>query len=259
MPADIHGMLRYLCLIAILSLPTVVTAAPEGVVRVIDGDTIEIAGQRVRLHAIDAPESNQTCEDTSGSIWDCGAWVTREARALFEGKLAKCTERDVDRYGRIVATCRIDGIDMGATLVTSGLAFAYRRYGLEYDLAEKGAAVAGRGLHATEIQSPAAFRAAAREPQRTVHTRDAQSHKTIRVPETQDNGWTIERLFSWLPASLNPGCKIKGNVSRASGARIYHVPGQAYYAETRIATEYGERWFCSEADARAAGWRKARK
>lgn len=143
MPADIDGMLRYLCLIAILSLPTVVTAAPEGAVRVIDGDTIEIAGQRVRLHAIDAPESDQTCKDTSGSIWDCGAWVTREARALFEGKPAKCMEHDVDRYGRIVATCRIDGIDMGATLVTSGLAFAYRRYGLEYDLAEKGAAVAG--------------------------------------------------------------------------------------------------------------------
>ncbi|KIP97637.1 hypothetical protein RU07_23815 [Agrobacterium tumefaciens] len=52
-------------------------------------------------------------------------------------------------------------------------------------------------------------------------------------------------------------CNIKGNVSINSQERIYHVPGQLDYASTTIRTEYGERWFCSEADARAAGWRKA--
>jgi len=52
-------------------------------------------------------------------------------------------------------------------------------------------------------------------------------------------------------------CVIKGNISVTSGERIYHVPGQEYYAKTRISPQYGERWFCSEADARAAGWRKA--
>ncbi|MEH7910126.1 succinoglycan biosynthesis protein exoi [Rhizobium laguerreae] len=54
------------------------------------------------------------------------------------------------------------------------------------------------------------------------------------------------------------GCNIKGNVSIDSGERIYHVPGQEYYAATIISPQYGERWFCSEAEARAAGWRKAR-
>jgi hypothetical protein len=54
-------------------------------------------------------------------------------------------------------------------------------------------------------------------------------------------------------------CVIKGNVSINSGERIYHVPGQKYYAATKIRSRYGERWFCSEADARAAGWRKARQ
>lgn len=53
-------------------------------------------------------------------------------------------------------------------------------------------------------------------------------------------------------------CNIKGNVSQNSGARIYHVPGQKFYSRTRIMSEYGERWFCSEREARAAGWRRAR-
>ena len=52
-------------------------------------------------------------------------------------------------------------------------------------------------------------------------------------------------------------CRIKGNVSINSGRRIYHVPGQEFYSRTRIRPEYGERWFCTEADARAAGWQKA--
>lgn len=55
------------------------------------------------------------------------------------------------------------------------------------------------------------------------------------------------------------GCNIKGNISIETGARIFHVPGQRYYHETRISPEYGERWFCSEREARDAGWRKARR
>lgn len=53
-------------------------------------------------------------------------------------------------------------------------------------------------------------------------------------------------------------CNIKGNISIATGERIFHVPGQEYYSETKISPQYGERWFCSEAEAWAAGWRKAR-
>lgn len=54
-------------------------------------------------------------------------------------------------------------------------------------------------------------------------------------------------------------CNIKGNVSVTTGERIYHVPGQKYYAATRIFPEHGERWFCSEAEARGAGWRRAKE
>jgi hypothetical protein len=56
---------------------------------------------------------------------------------------------------------------------------------------------------------------------------------------------------------LNPGCNIKGNIN-ASGERIYRVSGQRYYDATRISLGSGERWFCSEAEARAAGWRRSR-
>lgn len=67
--------------------------------------------------------------------------------------------------------------------------------------------------------------------------------------------------YTVLPKSLtntfNPACNIKGNVSINSGERIYHIPGQHYYEATKISPQYGERWFCSEEEARAAGWRKA--
>src|SRR5690606_2590093 len=53
------------------------------------------------------------------------------------------------------------------------------------------------------------------------------------------------------------GCDIKGNVSIDTGERIYHVPGQYYYPQTKIRAEYGERYFCSEAEARNAGWRRS--
>lgn len=57
---------------------------------------------------------------------------------------------------------------------------------------------------------------------------------------------------------LSPSCDIKGNISIDTGERIYHVPGQKYYGATKIRTEFGERWFCTEADARRAGWRRSK-
>jgi hypothetical protein len=53
------------------------------------------------------------------------------------------------------------------------------------------------------------------------------------------------------------GCDIKGNISYNSKEKIYHLPGMTFYSETTINTEYGERWFCTEVEAKANGWRKA--
>ncbi|WP_338610675.1 hypothetical protein V6617_10035 [Pelagibacterium nitratireducens] len=66
-----------------------------------------------------------------------------------------------------------------------------------------------------------------------------------------------EPVYGQFTAMLSAECDIKGNVSIGSGEKIFHVPGQRYYAETIIRPEYGERWFCSETEARAAGWRKS--
>ncbi|MEO3387603.1 hypothetical protein [Mesorhizobium sp. CAU 1741] len=73
-------------------------------------------------------------------------------------------------------------------------------------------------------------------------------------------GYTADEL-SWSalkPLVPGSGCMIKGNFSYTTGERIYHVPGQPYYSRTIITLAYGERWFCSELEARHAGWRKAR-
>jgi hypothetical protein len=67
----------------------------------------------------------------------------------------------------------------------------------------------------------------------------------------------IDAPLSSPAAALSGACNIKGNISINSRERINHVPGQEHYAETKISPQYGERWFCSEAEARAAGWRRA--
>ncbi len=75
-------------------------------------------------------------------------------------------------------------------------------------------------------------------------------------------GWlsaaTLTAMLGTVGAVAQSGeCNIKGNVS-TKGERIYHVPGQKYYNDTVIQSSHGERWFCSEAEARAAGWRKSK-
>ncbi|GEC35697.1 sunset domain-containing protein [Sinorhizobium fredii] len=69
-------------------------------------------------------------------------------------------------------------------------------------------------------------------------------------------GITVSDLHGLWNGSGGGSCNIKGNVS-ITGERIFHVPGQEYYSQTRISPAYGERWFCSELDAWAAGWRKS--
>ena len=71
-------------------------------------------------------------------------------------------------------------------------------------------------------------------------------------------GIIVLAVLAFEVGPLAIGCGIKGNISVRTGERIYHVLGQKYYWATRINPVRGERWFCSESDARAAGWRKSR-
>jgi len=70
------------------------------------------------------------------------------------------------------------------------------------------------------------------------------------------DGLSLDSMKALVPGS---SCDIKGNISVNTGERIYHVPGQEYYRKTIISTGKGERWFCSEEEARRAGWRKAKR
>ena len=69
--------------------------------------------------------------------------------------------------------------------------------------------------------------------------------------------WRAAERSPTAPQTAPDGCVIKGNISSSSGKRIYHMPGQQDYDATRISPDKGERWFCTEEEAVAAGWRKA--
>ena len=91
---------------------------------VTDGDTVRLAGERVRLHGIDAPESKQTCV-AGGRRWRCGSEATRALARRIGGRPIACEERDRDRYGRIVAVCRVRGEDLNRWMMRQGWALAY--------------------------------------------------------------------------------------------------------------------------------------
>ncbi len=117
----------------------------SGKARVVDGDTLAIAGERVRLRGIDAPETRQTCS-RDGRRWTCGKAATKAMRRLVGRDPVRCEVRDRDRYGRAVATCYAGGQDLQRELVRQGLALAYRRHSTRYVPDENAARAEGRGL-----------------------------------------------------------------------------------------------------------------
>jgi endonuclease YncB( thermonuclease family) len=193
------------------------------VLQVLDGDSFVMtnAGERVevRIGEIDAPEGGQPHGDRS----------RRELAALLDGSGVRLQIQTIDDYGRTVGRPYVGELDVAAELVRSGHAWAYRRYLRDPALLqlEQEARSANRGLWSlpeAERQPPWEWRRQARRQQ----------------PEHEED------------------CRIKGNINDR-GERIYHRPGQMHYEETRISVSRGERWFCSEESARAAGWRPARR
>jgi len=210
-----------------------------GRAKVVDGDSLEISRDRVRLFGIDAPEGRQDCRRNS-QAWRCGADAAAKLRSLVQGATLRCTRRDTDEYGRSVAVCRNGTTDINAEMVRAGFALAYRRYSNDYVDEENDARNAKRGLWAGEFTAPWDWRREARE-------------ETPRQPPPPRATSTGAAPATQPPSSR---CAIKGNIN-ARGDRIYHLPGSDSYASTVIDERNGERWFCSEAEARAAGWRAA--
>jgi endonuclease YncB( thermonuclease family) len=216
-------------LAALLVITAPVQAAAEtlsGPAEVIDGDTLAVEGRKIRLFGIDAPELRQTC-DRNGEAWACGEESARQLEELVASNPVECTGYEMDQYGRLVAVCRSGGFELNKTLVEQGWATAFRTYSDDYVVSETRAKMARRGIWSSAFDLPQSYRLA-QLPQEPERTREARGQQASQG-----------------------GCVIKGNRNRR-GEWIYHLPGMPYYDATRA-----EEMFCSEADARAAGYRRA--
>ena len=237
------------------------------VIKVKDGDSLVVrleggpAGARandleVRLHGVDAPEWQQAG----------GRAAKRFLERRVRGQRVEIAPVTVDSYDRQIGVVAVAGVNVNAALVEAGHAWAYRRY-----LAE----VPG----ADEL---CRIEAAARDGRRGLWSQPPDSwvppwlYRKTRGPDSGDirarsyAGETETDCRQAIPRARRPaaeplaaagdgpgGCRIKGNIN-TRGERIYHLPGSRWYADTRIDGRAGERWFCTEEEARAAGWRAAR-
>ena len=221
-----------------------------------DGDTIRVELDSgpisVRLHGIDAPESNQP-------------WGKEATEALRRRVLHQEVALDVetqDRYARLVATVYLGDDNINGWMIGNGHAWVYRQYARDPDYCrwEDEARQARRGLwrgNLRETYAPWEWR------RRQTHSVTDYSRETAasciaslgKRPSQATRSTTPSRTGPAAP-STGPSCLIKGNIS--SSGRIYHVPGSRSYEQTRIDESKGERWFCSEEEARAAGWRAPR-
>jgi len=197
----------------------------QGIPRVLDGDTIEIAGTRIRLEGIDAPEGDQSCARAGGGTWSCGKVATVELERLIGRSAVTCASRGTDKYGRMLGICRAHGMDLNAEMIRRGLAWAFVKYSSSYVTDEAGARARRVGIW----QAP---------------TVTAWDHRAGR--------WADAEGAAPRDAPSRD-CIIKGNIT--SNGRIYHMPWSPWYGKVRIETGKGERWFCTESEAVAAGWR----
>ena len=208
----------------------------HGLARAKDGDSLMVGQTEVRLFGVDAPELGQTCKK-SRTVWACGAEAADRLSMLVAGKDVSCTSMGTDQYNRTLGRCTVGAIDINRIVVATGFAVAYRRYSIDYISAEETARVNRRGIWAGTFEMPSDFRHG--EPP-AAHT---QAWRHPREPSFQ-----VTRLKAPVASG---GCSIKGN--QGTNGWIYHVPGMPYYAQTRA-----EHVFCSEAEARAAGYRRAK-
>jgi len=150
------GMNSWLAPLAAAALFTVPVAAE---VRTVDGDTLKLDdGKLYRLWGIDAAEQGQRCADG----WRAGIEARTTLRELIAGHAIACEPLTNDRYGRIVALCRADGQDLGAAMVSAGMAWAFVKYSGDYVEHERTATAEHIGVHAHDCAKPWDWRALTR-------------------------------------------------------------------------------------------------
>ncbi len=221
-------MLTFLASVAMMAASQPIS----GNARAGDGDSLTVGATRIRLFGIDAPELNQICQ-RGGKAWSCGQAAAEQLSTLVAGHEVRCIPVGADQHDRVLARCTAGHVDVNRTMVATGYAVAFRRYSLNYVSAEESAKGARRGLWSGTFVMPAEVR--------------AQARSSAVAPQTRERPVRSARKA----AAAGGACRIKGNHSRR-GEWIYHVPGMPYYEQTRP-----EAMFCTEAEARAAGYRRA--
>lgn len=211
------------------TIAAIAAAEQAKVSYVVDGDTFKIKLGRktesVRIIGIDTPET----VDPRKPVQCFGKEASMKMKSLIAGKtvtLEKNPAEDRDKYKRLLRYISLDDQDIGAKMVQDGYAFSYKQFPHprleEYNTLEKEAREALRGLWGSVC--------------------DYQTTPALSEAKTSSNPPPQGR------------CNIKGNISKE---KIYHLPGCGSYEKTIIETDKGERWFCTEQDAVAAGWRRA--
>lgn len=227
--------LHFVC--AIVALVAVSQAAlgqqlVGGIGKAKDGDSLMVGETEVRLFGVDAPEFDQTCTRDK-QAWNCGGAAAEQLMALVTGKEVECVSMGLDDHKRLLGRCTVRGTDVNETMVSSGYAVAYRRYSTDYAPAEDAAKAAKVGIWVGSFEAPERFRRTG----------------GVEVTKSSDRRRSSQRS-SWSIRAEN-NCSIKGNRNR-KGEWIYHLPWMPYYDQTRP-----EEIFCSEAEAQAAGYRRA--
>lgn len=197
------------------------------VTRVIDGDTIELEnGERVRYIGIDTPETT----DPRKPVQCFGVEASKKNKELVEGKIVRL-EKDItdkDKYNRLLRYVWVGGTFVNLDLIKQGFAQSYS--------------------YPPDIKHQDQFIAAQKK------AREAKAGLWSAC--STGTGTTATFLLAPAEGTSDGTCVIKGNIS-SSGEKIYHIPGCGSYTKTQIDEARGERWFCSESEASAAGWRMA--
>lgn len=223
-------MKRLILALAILAMAGSPSGAQSDIVGVAladDEGTFGIGATKIRLFGIDTLESGQSCR-AEGVTWPCGKTAWRVFRDLVHGRELTCRPNGPGTFGWLVATCHLPGgEDIASWMIRRGWGLAYRRFSGDRYVADEDMGRSLRlGIWEGEFVTPW--------------------------------NWRRGKRLATDGPHVPSDCFIKGKIA-AGGERTYHVRGQPDYARTIIDTTRNERWFCTEAEARAAGWRKAKR
>ena len=220
----------------------------HGQARVVDGDTLVIGDEKIRLWAVDAPEKNQSCKHGNGSEWMCGLEAKKDVEEKIKGKSISCKVKDKDQYGRNVAQCELGSEDLNAWLVSRGLVVSYKQYSnKQYVKLEEDARAAKLGIWEGQFVTPSVWRKQQKANGGGGGFGDLSSDVKVEPPRSKQ---VAEPLLECPDRSL----PIKGNVGK-KGVKLYYIPGASNYEKVKIDETKGERFFCSVKEAERDGWK----